>query len=79
MNNYKQLKDKLQKEIEQIKQILAIDGGDIEIISFKNNNLKLRFKGNCVNCPSMYLTFKSCVEKELRDKIPELQQIELIK
>jgi len=67
------------KELETIKLYLATDGGDIECVSLKGTALKLKFKGNCVECPISNLTFKMGIERELRDKIQELTSIEIVR
>jgi len=75
----KSLKDRILKELETIKLYLASDGGDVEFVSLKGTSLKLRYKGACVNCPAANLTFKMGIERELKDKIQELTEIEITK
>ena len=49
----------MSEEIKKIEEILnnsirpyiQRDGGDISIISFENNVLKINYKGACVGCP----------------------------
>ncbi|MBP7652043.1 NifU family protein [Candidatus Dependentiae bacterium] len=67
------------KELETIKLYLATDGGDVEFVSIKGTVLKLRFKGACVDCPVSNLTFKMGIEREIKDKIQEITEIEIIK
>jgi len=77
--NQKNLKDRIIKELETIKLYLATDGGDIEFVSLKGTSLRLRYKGACVNCPNANLTFKMGIERELKDKISEITDIEMVK
>jgi len=34
-----------------IRSMLRADGGDLEVISFENNTLKIRYQGACGGCP----------------------------
>ena len=77
--NQKSIKDRVIKELETIKLYLATDGGDIEFVALKGASLKLRYKGACINCQSANLTFKMGIERELKDKIPEITDIEMVK
>ncbi|HON56562.1 MAG TPA: NifU family protein [bacterium] len=78
MQNQKQLKEKVLKELDNIKLYLQADGGDIEFVALKGKLLKLRFKGKCANCPNNNLTFKMGIEREIKDKLPEINQIEMV-
>ena len=64
--------------IEQaIAPALQADGGDIEVVDIKNNDVYVKFKGACSGCPNMFITLKVFVEKQLQDYIsPELRVFE---
>ncbi len=74
----KGLKERVLKELETIRLYLVSDGGDIDFVSLKGAHLKLKFKGNCVSCPMSNLTFKMGIEREIKDKIPEITEIEMV-
>ncbi len=73
------LKDRIAKELDTVRLYLATDGGDIEFVALKGQALKLRFKGTCAECPVSNLTFKLGIERELKDKLPEITSIEIVK
>lgn len=61
-----------------IRPSLGAHHGDIEIVEFENNHLKVRLTGQCSSCMSSRDTFEELVESELKNHIPELKSIELI-
>jgi len=59
---------KLQNKINQIREILKMDGGDIEIVKYneKKNLLQIKLLGMCQKCPMAEMTVKGFIEKELQ-------------
>ena len=45
---------------------LQADGGDLEIISFKGNEVKIAYEGACGGCPSAYMGTLEAIENILR-------------
>lgn len=64
----------------RLKPLLAVDGGDIDIISVDSvaKLVKLRFKGSYSGSPCREIVFKYVVEPILRQEIPELHRLEWI-
>ncbi|MBE6446937.1 MAG: NifU family protein [Alphaproteobacteria bacterium] len=50
---------------------LQIDGGDIEVIDFKDNILKVKLIGACSCCPHAQMTLKNSVERMIRQMVCE--------
>jgi len=48
---------------------LQADGGDIEIISFENNELKILYQGACGGCPSAMMGTLDAIQNILRHEI----------
>ena len=69
----KKIKDVLEKEI---KPMLKGDGGDVEFVDFKDGIVNLKLKGACVGCPFSEMTIKESIEKTLKEKIPEVKEVE---
>lgn len=69
--------------VRQIKQILnaeirpavAMDGGDIEFVDYKDHVLSLQMKGSCVGCPSSTATLKQGIEVRMRELLPEIKEV----
>ena len=54
---------------EKIRPALQIDGGDISVISLKNNILTVKMHGACSCCPRSAETLKLGVERMLRESV----------
>ena len=69
-------KSKLMLEIEELIKVnirpsIQMDGGDVELVSFKNGVVKLFLKGACSGCPSSQMTLKNGIEVLLKDKFSD--------
>lgn len=45
---------------------LQADGGDLEILSFKDNKIEIAYQGACGGCPSSYMGTLDAIENILR-------------
>jgi len=64
--------DLIRKVIEQdVRPILARDGGDCEFEDIDGNDVYIRFKGSCSACAFSSMTLVSVVEKNLREKVSD--------
>ncbi|MEM2954455.1 MAG: NifU family protein [Candidatus Nanoarchaeia archaeon] len=71
----KKIENKIKKTINELKDVLQADGGDIEFLKFKNGNVYIALKGHCVGCPFAELTVYNFIEKELKRKIPTVKKL----
>ncbi|MGB5769948.1 MAG: Fe-S cluster assembly protein NifU [Crocosphaera sp.] len=61
---------------EEIKPMLAQDGGDVELFDVEGDLIKVTLKGACGSCASSTATLKGGIEARLRDRIsPDLTVI----
>jgi NifU-like protein len=65
---------KIQEIIDnEVKPMLAQDGGSIELVDLKDNEVFVKLTGRCASCPSAGITLKKGVEAILKDCIfPEI-------
>ena len=63
---------------EDIRPALAMDGGDINFVSFENGVVTVQLIGACSSCPSSTATLKMGVERLLTEEIPEVRAVEQI-
>lgn len=56
----------------KIRPFLKSDGGDMEILSFKNGVLNVRLQGRCKGCPHADETLKKRVEAILKNYLPDV-------
>lgn len=68
----KQIKDILDKEIQPA---VAMDGGFIEFVSYKNQTVYLSLQGACAGCPSSSYTLKEGIQTRLQQSIPEIKEV----
>lgn len=68
----KQIKRILQNEI---KPVVALDGGDIVFSKYENNKLYIHMRGSCAGCPSSQATLKDGIEVRMKELIPELTEV----
>ncbi len=57
---------------EEIRPVVAMDGGDIVFSGFRNGIVELYMHGSCSGCPSSTATLKYGIETRLRELIPEV-------
>jgi Fe-S cluster biogenesis protein NfuA len=58
-----------------IRPAVAMDGGNIDLVEIKDNNIYVRMGGACVGCPSSQITLRLGVETSLREQFPEMGQL----
>lgn len=61
--------EKVKAAIEDIRQDLQNDGGDIEFIGMVGNEVSVRLVGSCAGCPMSQMTLKNGVERYLRSTV----------
>ena len=63
---------------DEIRPAVAMDGGDINFVSFENGIVNIQMTGACGTCPSATETLKLGVERLLMEEIPEVRGVEQI-
>jgi len=63
---------------EKVRPDMALHGGNIQIVEFKEDVLHVRLLGHCGGCPSADLTMESLVDTELREAFPEIKKVVLV-
>ena len=63
---------------DEIRPALAMDGGDINYISFIDGIVTVQMVGACGTCPSATATLKMGVERLLMEEVPEVRGVEQI-
>lgn len=67
------LKPAVKNSLNKVKPMLALDGGDIQLIDIKNGIIYVQLQGGCIGCASSNQTIKYTVERQIRIDIhPEL-------
>jgi Fe-S cluster biogenesis protein NfuA len=70
------VKDRVQSVINLIRPAVQADGGDIELVDVTAEGVvQIRFHGACHGCPSSTMTLQMGIERNLREKIPEVTSV----
>lgn len=70
------VRDRVQGVINLIRPAVQADGGDIELVDVASDGVvQIRFHGACHGCPSSNLTLQMGIERNLRDKVPEVTRV----
>ncbi len=69
----------VEKSLEKIKPMLALDGGGLTLLRIKEGRVFVQLQGACQGCASSGQTLKYGVERQLRIDIhPEIEVINVL-
>jgi Fe-S cluster biogenesis protein NfuA len=68
--------DNVETVLDELRPYLMADGGNVELVEIEGPIVKLRLQGACGSCPSSAMTLKMGIERRLREKIPEITEVE---
>ena len=75
-SNPSSIHDRVQDVINLIRPAVQADGGDIELVNVSEDGVvQIRFHGACHGCPSSSLTLQHGIERNLRERVPEVTQV----
>ncbi len=63
---------------EEIRPVVAMDGGDVVFSKYEDNILYIQMKGACNGCPSSQATLKDGIQVRLIEALPEIKAVEAI-
>lgn len=70
------VRERVQGVINLIRPAVQADGGDIELVNVKDDGVvEIRFHGACHGCPSSTMTLQMGIERNLREKVPEITAV----
>ena len=70
------IRDRVQGVINLIRPAVQADGGDIELVDVSALGVvSIRFHGACHGCPSSTMTLQDGIERNLRERVPEVTQV----
>ncbi len=69
----------VEKSLEKIKPMLALDGGGLTLLAIKQGRIFVQLQGACQGCASSGQTLKYGIERQLRIDIhPEIEVINVL-
>lgn len=60
---------------EEIRPMVAQDGGDVVFEKYEDQVVFLHMRGACAGCPSSTMTLKMGIETRLKDAVPEIREV----
>lgn len=72
------LKDRVQKVLDEIRPMLQADGGDVELVDVVDGVVSVRLQGACAGCPGAQMTLSMGIERKLKQEIPEVERVEAV-
>ena len=70
------VRERVQNVINLIRPAVQADGGDIELVDVTGDGVvQIRFHGACHGCPSSTMTLQMGIERNLRERVPEVTQV----
>ncbi|MDT0538328.1 MULTISPECIES: NifU family protein [Croceitalea] len=71
-----EVRQNVEKALEEIRPFLQSDGGDISLISIDNDtSVKVKLEGNCIGCSVNQMTLKSGVEMTIKKYAPQIEEV----
>jgi Fe-S cluster biogenesis protein NfuA len=75
----KDLMEKVNLAIDQLRPFLNADGGDMELVEITTEKVvKVRLLGACSDCSMSMMTLKAGLEDAVRKIAPEIQSVEAV-
>jgi len=69
-------KDEIEKVIdEKIRPGLQLDGGDVELVDYRDQKVLVKLRGACSGCPFAQMTLKMTIEGILKEHFPEIKEV----
>ncbi|MCG8589405.1 MAG: NifU family protein [Proteobacteria bacterium] len=60
---------------EEIRPYVAMDGGEITFVGFREGIVEVVLQGACAGCPSSTATLKLGIESRLKEELPEVVEV----
>ena len=70
------VRERVESVINWLRPIIQSDGGDLELVDVSDEGVvQVRFHGACVGCPSSSVTLRQGIERNIREKVPEVREV----
>lgn len=71
------LRERVEEALNSIRPALQADGGDVELVDLDEENgiVTVELQGACSGCPSAQITLAMGVERAIKEKVPEINEV----
>ena len=74
--NSEEVKTKILEALEEIRPFLKSDGGDISLVSVKEDkHVEVKLHGACLGCSVNQMTLKTGVEMTIKKYLPQVETV----
>jgi Fe-S cluster biogenesis protein NfuA len=74
-----EIKNNVEKALDEIRPFLNSDGGDISLVEIiDDKHVKVRLEGSCTSCNFSISTMKAGVETTIKKYVPQIETVENI-
>ncbi|GHP06738.1 NifU-like protein 3, chloroplastic [Pycnococcus provasolii] len=70
--------ENVEKCLDEVRPYLMADGGNVELFEIDGLTVRLKLNGACGSCPSSSMTLKMGIERKLKERIPEVMEVEQV-
>jgi len=71
------LLERIEKTINKIRPYIQQDGGDVQLVDYKDGVVTVRMLGACAGCMAIDQTLTDGIQAILMDEIPEIKEVQL--
>jgi Fe-S cluster biogenesis protein NfuA len=73
------MRKRIEEVLSLIRPSVQADGGDVELVDvLEDGVVRVRFRGECIRCPSSSQTLQHGIERNLKRYIPQVKAVESI-
>ncbi|WP_366070283.1 NifU family protein [Methanothrix sp.] len=72
------MKEEVESTLESIRNVLRIEGGDVELVDINDGVVYVKLTGSCAGCPFSQMTLKNFVERELKKNVSGVKAVEAV-
>jgi len=69
------MREQVEAILDKIRPMLMMDGGNIELVDVKDEEVFVHLVGACGMCPSSSMTMKMGVERAIKEQMPEIKRV----
>ncbi len=74
-----EMKNEIQKALNNIRPYLQADNGDVELVDVSEDGIvKVRLLGACEICPLSIMTLRAGIERAIMREVPAVKRIEAV-
>jgi Fe-S cluster biogenesis protein NfuA len=69
------MRTKVEEVLDRLRPMLMADGGNIELVDVKDDEVYVHLVGACGMCPSSTMTLKMGVERAMKEALPQIKRV----